>query len=204
MPQPSKNLAAILNGYGENEKRGWLDKRLNLEPTHPDLHLLEDAIFRFACEFAANPRRGRRIVIHGANGTGKSRSMRAIKRFIDDRAIDMPLIYSSDSPAIPDCVLVNWPARVDEFKSGLWTIDDLCECALLLLDDLGAEHDPSGVGTAKLYQILERRECRWTIITSNLTPDYWTAKWERRITDRLLRRAQLVDLSNVPSYSPQT
>ena len=97
--------------------------------------------------------------------------------------------------------MVNWPRRVDEMKAGDWSVDGLEEADLLILDDVGAEHDPSKVGLEKLYLILERREWRWTIVTTNEAPQFWEEKFERRIADRLMRNCEHVDLSDLPSYA---
>jgi hypothetical protein len=51
----------------------------------------------------------------------------------------------------------------------------------LIIDDLGAGHDPSGVGTDKLCQVLSRREEMWTLITTNIMPVAWQvqcADWD--------------------------
>lgn len=116
----------------------------------------------------------------------------------------MPLVISGNNAALPSCELVNWSERVSAFKEGDWDIDDLLNCALLIIDDLGAEHDPSKCGVDKLYLILERRERMWTILTTNLTPSAWENKFDRRISDRMMRNSELVDLTRVPSYSINT
>lgn len=171
---------------------------------HPDVAKLENAVWNFCRGVAENPRRGRRMLIHGLNGNGKSKAMRAIRRWVQDRAIDLPLDQGAQGDAIlTNCHLINWAARCDEMKSGAWDIDDLIEPTILLIDDIGAEHDPSKVGLEKLYLVLERRERRWTAITTNLSPEMWKEKFSQRVADRLFRNCDHVDLSNLPSFSAQ-
>lgn len=96
----------------------------------------------------------------------------------------------------------NWPAVVDGFKQSRWeVIEDMIPSQLLVLDDLGAEHDPSKIGTEKLYLILERREHCWTVITTNVSPDSWELKFERRVSSRFLRNARHISLADVPDYN---
>jgi DNA replication protein DnaC len=90
---------------------------------------------------------------------------------------------------------------VDAFKRDQWgVIDEACEQSLLVLDDIGAEHDPSGIGREKLYYILERRAQKWTVLTTNCPPLEWETKFESRIASRFLRNCISVDLSEVPDY----
>ena len=90
---------------------------------------------------------------------------------------------------------------IDGFKRGEWdVIEESVDLALLVLDDIGAEHDPSGIGKEKLYYLLERRECKFTVLTTNVPPSQWELKFERRIASRFLRNCTVIDLSDVPDY----
>lgn len=120
---------------------------------------------------------------------------------MQERAIDLPLSEHDDEIALCTCLLVNWAKRVDDFKAGSWDVEELLDADLLVIDDLGAEHDPSKAGAEKLYYVLERRECRWTLITSNYGPNQWEQRFERRIADRLFRNCEHLDLSELPSFS---
>lgn len=202
-PRSESKYASKLRNPSPQWKANWVKQRLGLEPYHADVALLEDAVFRVCQGVAANPGRGKRLVMYGNNGNGKSRACRAMKRFIADRAMDLPLVMRNDNAALVECILVHWPSKVDRFKTGDWDIDDLLETDLLLLDDFGAEHDPSKAGLEKMYLILERREWKWTVLTTNVSPEFWEERFERRIADRLFRNCEHVDLSNLPSYSTQ-
>jgi len=91
---------------------------------------------------------------------------------------------------------------LDRFKGGEWSlIEDLINATVLIIDDLGAEYDPSGMGVEKLCQILSRREFRWTLITTNIAPNDWPLKLDGRVASRLVRNSTLVDLSDVPDFS---
>lgn len=185
-------------------KQNWLEKRLSLELHHPSLNALQEAVWAFCCGFASNPSKGRKLVVYGNNGTGKSKCAKAVRRWVRDRAIELPLVAGEYGASLAECALVNWAERVNAFKSGDWDIEDLINCPMLILDDIGAEHDPSKCGAEKLYMILERREWKWTMITTNVITESWEARFERRISDRLLRNSVIVDLTKVPSYSVNT
>lgn len=99
-----------------------------------------------------------------------------------------------------------WPGVVDRFKPpqlDYETVEEaLCQ-SLVIIDDMGAEHDPSGIGREKLFFMLERRAKQWTVMTTNVPPEQWETKFERRIASRFLRNCQAVDLSQVPDYCAQ-
>lgn len=118
----------------------------------------------------------------------------------------MPLVTdqlgTQGNMSIPSVSYVSWPAIVDGFKNQEWQIlEDLQASSLLVIDDIGAEHDPSKIGLEKLYILLSRREHRWNIITTNVQPKFWPEKFEQRISSRLFRNAEHIDMSQVPDFS---
>jgi len=97
---------------------------------------------------------------------------------------------------------VLWSRVADEIKeNGFNLFESLMAADIAFIDDIGAEHDPWGQVTAKLCQILTRREDKFTMITTNYGPVDWTAKFDARISDRLLRGSDIVDLAGVESWS---
>lgn len=76
------------------------------------------------------------------------------------------------------------------------------ESPLLVVDDIGAEHlTPGTVG--QLHGLLQSRLGKWTVITSNLSPESWEEK-DARIGSRLIRglnrhvSCQTLDFSTRP------
>lgn len=138
----------------------------------------------------------------GENGCGKSHIAKRVSYWANRVAMKLPLVDASEGVRTAWSAYANWPEVVDGFKQDRWTVlDDLRECALLIIDDIGAEHDPSQIGVEKLYVMLSVREFKWNIITTNVHPGAWKEKFERRISSRLFRNAQHIDLSQVPDYS---
>jgi len=96
----------------------------------------------------------------------------------------------------------HWPELLDNFKNGGWdVVEDLFSAPVLILDELGGGHDPSEVGVDKLCQVLTRREFKWTLITTNISPENWEQQFDKRVASRLLRNSTIIDLSDVPDYS---
>lgn len=189
------------NGNSEKKKRQWLDKWLCLRKTHNQLTVLEDAVWRFAAEYAKRPWSGRTLVIYGENGCGKTKTAKAMHRWAISIAKLIPTVNSDETVRLSTVEFAHWPSVVDGFKKQEFDkTDELRDCELCVIDDIGAEHDPSGFGREQLYLILCRREFRWNILTTNLPPGEWESRLERRIASRLFRNAQHIDLSNVPDY----
>jgi len=115
----------------------------------------------------------------------------------------IPAVKNRDDEYGPASVsFAHWPKIVDNFKLDEWAIiEDFEEASLLILDDIGAEHDPSKIGAEKLYILLNQREWKWNIVTTNVVPGQWGEKFDRRIASRLFRNAEHIDLSRVPDYS---
>ena len=92
--------------------------------------------------------------------------------------------------------LLRWPEATDGFKAGEYgCIEEAINAGLLIIDDVGAEHDPSRNGTDKLCQVLSRREKRFTLLTTNIKPEAWAERFDVRIADRLLRNSVVLNLA---------
>lgn len=186
----------------EERKRQWLAKWLCLKPTHPALKEAESIIYRFCCRYYKSPAFGETIVIYGENGCGKTHIARRVTEWANHVSLNLPLVAVDVGLGCPECVFAHWPSIVDGFKAQQFKVmDDLSEAALLVIDDIGAEHDPSGFGREQLYLLLSRREKRNNLVTTNFPPSQWPDMLERRIASRLFRNSTHIDLSQVPDYS---
>ena len=143
-------------------------------------------------------------MLYGENGCGKTRTARLMARWANLIALEIPFASNSESVGarLSNSAIVHWPSVVNGFHNGEFgATDDILNASLAVIDDIGAEHDPSGYGREQLYLVLSRREFRWNIITTNLPPGAWHDRLERRIASRLFRNADHIDLSSVPDYS---
>lgn len=192
--------------WSPEKRRAWLDKWLRLRITHPQLAAAELEIFKLCGQYFSEPARGRTVVIYGENGSGKSHIAKAVNHWANRVAIKMPLVVREDlddTLGIPWTIFANWPKVVDGFqkRQDFSAVDPMLQCSLLILDDLGAEHDPSKYGASQLYLIFNHNESQWKIVTTNKMPSAWESAWDRRVASRLHRNAQHIDLSEVPDYS---
>lgn len=192
--QPRENL-------NPKDKKGWLKKWLRMQVNHPQLQELEKEVYEFCSGYAKCPWRGYRLIIYGNNGVGKSHAARAIHSWANRMAINLPLVNAEVGVRLATSAFYNWPSIVDRLKSGEWELlEEMKDLNLLVLDDIGAEHDPSKMGAEKLYLILERREFKWTVLTTNVGQLDWEYKFEKRIASRLFRNFRHVAVDEVPDF----
>jgi DNA replication protein DnaC len=179
-----------------------------MELNHLQLQILADEIYDCSARifYKRKATQGRPLLIHGWTGCGKTHASRSIHAWFNAVRMSIGPVETRNEEGeldamIPDSCFVNWPEIVDGFKKDQWEIiERLKSDYLVILDDIGAEHDPSGIGQEKLCQILSRREFKHTIITTNVQPDNFDARWQQRIGSRLFRNTIEVDLRDVPDY----
>lgn len=206
-PAPTLPKPTMPQYWPGAKEREWLNKWLKITPHHPALRNLEFEVYQFCKEYAQHPRAGRRLLIHGPNGCGKTHAARAIQNWARRTAMLLPLTRvpngDEEDTQLATVQFLFWPGVVDGFKpprNEYGIIDDAVEQSLVIVDDIGADHDPSGIGREKLFFMLERRVERWTVLTTNCPPAEWENKFERRIASRFLRNCHSVDLSGVEDF----
>lgn len=124
------------------------------------------------------------------NGTGKTLLCKLLIRRA--RAV-IPAIHIRNSAgeiteSYDPTVWIHWPTAVEamqarEDRRGM--LNEAMGCGLLVLDDIGAEN-ATGPMLAKLGDLLNHRLGKWTLITSNLSPDDWQER-DARISSRIIR-----------------
>ncbi len=141
-------------------------------------------IVRTAKSFADNfGKRGDNLLLIGNTGTGKTHISTAIAKEIITRGFDV--LYDSAQNIISDF-------EADKFKSGYSAqyepkAEKYLECDLLIIDDLGAEFT-NQFTVSCLYNLINTRKNRGlsTIISTNLSAEELTAKYEGRISSRII------------------
>lgn len=173
--------------------------------THPQLESAQESIRILCQQFSKSPVHGRSVVIFGENGTGKTRLLRRAFIWMQSVAQLLPLVQRPDIEGQTGLAwgkYVHWPSLVNDLqKQPDLNLEEFYQCNLLVLDDIGAEHDPSGYGREQLYLLLNRREFNWNLISTNFPPGQWAHKFDRRISSRLFRNAEHINLSQVPDFS---
>ena len=77
---------------------------------------------------------------------------------------------------------------------------DFAKWPVLFLDDVGSERDSTGFATEELVTLLLKRMNRWTIITSNKTPE-GIRTVDERIYSRMIRGNNICIGVNTTDYS---
>lgn len=98
----------------------------------------------------------------------------------------------------------DWRKKADQFRDFDMTgFESAEECDLLVIDDVGSEHDPSGFVLSKLDRILNSRLGKWTVLTSNLSLRDIAGKLDARIASRIMRGASIVveAAQNTPDFA---
>ena len=182
-------------------KSEWQRKWLALETTCGSLQAVANDAEAFAKMAAMNKSGVRRLVLCGPPGNGKTKIASGIHdymRAVAFSAFDKKYWYSR--PIVSEWV--DWPVMVDTFKAGHYErLTDLFDADFLVIDDIGAENDPSKNGADKLCQVLSRNAGKFSVITTNVHPDEWESKLDARIADRLLRDSKILLTEGIPSYS---
>jgi DNA replication protein DnaC len=95
---------------------------------------------------------------------------------------------------------ISWVKFLSRQRSGEFgELQELSAVPFLVIDDVGAEHDPSGFAKARLYELLDARLGKWTVITSNLSVAA-LAGVDVRIASRLTRGGSVVLDLNVKDW----
>jgi len=85
-----------------------------------------------------------------------------------------------------------WPRLSPRLRNGdYFLLDDIRDCHLLFLDDFGTER-PTEFALEKLYEIIESRNRKWTILTANLSVEQIGSRMDNRIASRLIRGGSVV------------
>ncbi len=184
-------------------KNNWQNKWLKLDCHDPKLQAMADTVEKYCGRwFRYNPHPGL-LVLAGECNSGKTHSARRIALWA--QSVAMKAFEDGGGKTwkkFPSVVYLRWPEVVDSFRDNLTgSMDDMLSAGLLILDDVGAEYDPTQNATNKLCQVLNRREKEFTVITTNITVESWGEKFDIRISDRFLRNSEVVDLFGIPSYA---
>lgn len=99
-----------------------------------------------------------------------------------------------------------WSRVFSRLMEGDWALmQHLCNLPLLALDDVGTTYTGSDkardLNAAKLLELFEGRKRRWTVITTNLSPQDLGDTLDVRLTSRLYRDGgKLVDMRGAADY----
>ena len=182
-------------------KTDWQAKWLGLDVTHPSIQTLASAAEKFCGQWFKNDNSKPLLVLVGDFGTGKTHVAKRIFNFCNaasSAAFEKGCWGKSN---FPSSTFIHWPEASSAFQEKEFGImEDAFNADLVVIDDVGSENDPWKVCADKFCQILSRREKKFTVVTTNVTPEQWTERFDGRINDRLMRSSVVNQLS-AESYS---
>lgn len=181
-------------------KTNWQNKWLKLDCYRPEIQDLATKVEAFCGRWFKGDRKESLLILIGSSNCAKTHCAKSVFKFARNMG-QASFSIRKDSFVVPGSAMFRWPEIVDGFKNGDYSVmDDLFLTDLIVLDDLGAEHDPSKMATNKLCQVMSRREKTFTMITTNVKPDEWAQAFDTRTADRFLRNSVIVDLTGLESY----
>lgn len=197
LARPLKNLPPLSDP--------WQAKWLGLAVSHPSISQAADAIKAFGLSWFRN-QKARRLVLTGPTGCGKTEMAKSLFKWANFVSVEAWNRDHWRRPPSSDFLV--WQEVCDRLEDSRCSMVELLapaiESDLLAIDDVGAESDrfKSGKATDALAYLFTRRQDRGhTLITTNVPPDGWAARWDERVRDRLLRNSTVVDMQDCPSWS---
>lgn len=157
-------------------------------------------VFTSAIHLSENPHW---LCLFGKSGTGKTHLAKKILAFWRKIGGWQEIQGKAGSfQSLGDSRLVSFPKFIERQKSGNFgEINDIRSFPFVVIDDIGAEHDPSGFAKSRAYDIAEGRLGKWTVITSNLSFAQ-IAELDTRIASRMLRGGSVrIDLTGATDFN---
>src|SRR5690625_1693087 len=156
----------------------------NYEPTNAELAKAKQDITNYINEFDGT----KNLLLHGSYGTGKSHLSIAVTKELMEKGFQ--------------CLFLSLPKLLTKIKEtynnkGV-TEDELLDMIqrvdLLVLDDLGAEHNTDWVNS-KLFEVLDSRAGKATIYTTNLNSKDLRERINERNFSRIMENTQVIRMN---------
>lgn len=99
---------------------------------------------------------------------------------------------------------INWGNAINNrmLKGEYEFLEDMRDYSFFAIDDIASEYERHReLSASKLYNVLEARLGKWTVITANLSLEQIGASLDTRIASRMLRNESTVVDVNVPDYN---
>lgn len=164
----------------------------------PKLEAMVQAAAMFHMESSIKGAHPRWLTFCGPSGTGKTHLASALFKSLEQRFSYHPsLICGADTHT--------WQRLLSKLRQGdsYDLMDNIRDANLYFLDDFGTER-PTEFALEKLYEIIEARNRKWTILTSNLSVQQIAKTVDTRISSRLIRNNSIVVEVDAPDYSLRT
>lgn len=132
------------------------------------------------------------LTLVGLSGTGKTHIAKKILEFWRARGRWKYVNgIIGNVTTIGDSRFISWLKYLNRARDGQHSeVYSISETDFVVIDDIGTESG-SDFANEKLYELLDSRVGKWTVITSNLGMDH-LAKIDTRITSRMIRGESVV------------
>lgn len=137
----------------------------------------------------------------GNSGTGKSFLARRVWRWyeLNGKWFEEP---TTGTPLVKSGQFCVWPNFLNECRQGDHSRKaDLITDHLVILDEVGADNDKSGFSRETLFNVLNARVDKWTVITSNMPLKEIADRLDARIASRLIRDRNKVVTVKATDYA---
>lgn len=143
------------------------------------------------------------ITFCGPSGTGKTHLARMLFRhFMGASRFNVDIDVARQRIIGNTGQFCKWRNLAGELKAGGYdAIEDLIEDSFVVLDDVGAAHDPSSFIASALDQIIAGRGRKWTVVTCNYSLGEIARRMDERIASRLIRDGNVVIECNTTDFN---
>lgn len=145
------------------------------------------------------------LSILGPAGTGKTYLARRIWKWYRGSSLFRASINPETEQIVYPGEFCYWPTLANHLQgnSGYAALVDIQSAKVAILDEIGAERDPSGHVADKLASTLCSRMDEWTVITSNLPLASVEERLDSRVASRLVRGSNVcIQLpGNTPDFA---
>jgi DNA replication protein DnaC len=142
------------------------------------------------------------LTICGESGIGKTHLARAVwDQFRHENRFNLKFSKSGNFTYGNTAFWCDWRKCCAEFRDGAYgLIEDICNEWFVVIDDLGAEYDPTGFIASATDRIIAGRRRKWTMITTNMFLSEIANRIDTRIASRMLRDGGVVIESKAVDY----
>lgn len=175
-------------------------RRARFNPHNNQLQEMFEAAAKFAASL--NFTAPYWLTICGRSGIGKTHLAKAINRqFMEQNRFELKFNKEKNKIEGNTSAFIDWRKFCADIRAGDHEcIEWLCDEWFVTLDDVGSERDPTGFIASSLDRILNSRQRKWTLITTNLLLSE-VAQIDPRMSSRMLRNSGVVIECDATDYS---